>query len=163
VIHNGARVSRYRSLSQFAALYRVLRNCESPVPGSESGGELVVGNNRGPGRRKGNESLSAFTVEVEYGATEDTADGPPTAHEPVSNKPGVRGISIESQRRERAVEILGEAVYGYLRKRGKLGARAGHVAGNARKDRPGSGGKILDESLDFRAQPTGTYDGVENG
>jgi hypothetical protein len=151
VIHNGAKVSRYRSLSQFAALYRVLRNCESPVPGSESGGELVVGNNREAGRRNRNESLSAFTVEVEYGATEGAGERPPRAHESVCNVPEVRGISTESQRRERAVEILAEAVYSYLRKRGQLTARARQTARSTSESEPSSGGKILDESLDFQA------------
>jgi hypothetical protein len=163
VIHNGAKVSRYRSLSQFAALYRVLRNCESPVHGSESGGEVVVGNNREPGRRNRNESFSAFTVEVGYEATEDAIERPPRAHESAPDVPEVRGISTESQRRERAVEILAEAVYSYLRNRGLLSARTGQMAGNVRRDGPGPGGKILNESLDFQAQHTGTYDGLENG
>lgn len=107
--------------------------------------------------------ISTRVVEVRYGATEGAADRPPEAHESVSDALGARGISTESQRRERAVEILAEAVYTYLRKRGQLSARAGYMAGNARGGGPGSGGKILDESLDFQAQRTGTYDGLENG
>lgn len=114
-------------------------------------------------RRNRNESPSALTVEVEYGATEVAADKPSGAHESVSNLPEVRAISTEPERHERLVEILAEAVYGYLKRRSRLAARAGHMGRNTPEDGLGSGGKILDESLDFHAQPTGTYDGFENG
>jgi hypothetical protein len=118
---------------------------------------------KGKHRKPGRHGIPAHVVEVEYGATEGAADRSPEAIESVSHMPEVRGISTESQRRKRAVEILAEAVYRYLKRRGKLSAQAGHMAGNAREDWPGSGGKILDESLDFQAQRTGTYDGLENG
>lgn len=132
-------------------------------PIDDSGGELVVGNSKKPEKRRRNESPSAFTVEVEYGATDGAADRPPRAHGSVPNMPEARGGFTESQRRERGVEILAEAVYGYLKKRGQLTARVGHMAGNTPRAGPSPEGRILDECLDFQAQPTGTCDCLENG
>jgi hypothetical protein len=114
-------------------------------------------------KKPGRWRISACVVEAEYGATDDAADRPPRAHESVSNALEVPGILTESQRRERGVEILAEAVYGYLKRRGQLAARVGHMAGNTPEAGPGPEGRILDERLDFQAQPTGTCDCFENG
>lgn len=119
-----------------------------------------MGNNREPGKRRRNESPSAFAVEVEYEAIENS---PPRAHGPVSATPDTPGVLTESQRRKRVIDILAEAVYGYLKKKGKLNARADHVAGNPPETGPSPDATILDEYLDFQAQPTGTCDCHENG
>lgn len=114
-------------------------------------------------KKPGRWRISACVVEAEYGATEDAADRPPRTRESVSNMPEARGILTESERRERAIEILAEAVYGYLKRRGNLAARAGQTAGKTPEAGPSPGAKILDECLDFHAQPTGTCDRLEDG
>ena len=106
--------------------------------------------------------IPAYVVEIEYGAKEDAADMPPRAHESVSNMAEVRGIPTDAERCEKVVKILAEAVYGYLKRRGQLAARARQTAGNTPEAGPGSEGRILDECLDFQAQPTGTCDCLEN-
>jgi hypothetical protein len=105
-------------------------------------------------RRRG---TSAFAIEAEYGATE-IAERPPGSGEPESDLAETRGISSEPERRGRVAELLGEAVYRYLKRRDHLAARADGMAGKAPEDGPRARGEILDDYLDFRAQPTGTYD-----
>jgi hypothetical protein len=104
-------------------------------------------------KRTHSESPSALAVEVEYGAADNAADRPRGAH-----GPDIPGSLTEPERRERVAELLSGAVYRYLKRRGKLSARAGQEAGHAPRTRPGPGSEILDDSLDLRAQPTGTYD-----
>lgn len=78
-----------------------------------------------------------FDVIVEYGAV----GRPPRTDGSESNTPQAPGILTESERRERRIEILAEAVYGYLKRRGKLAARAGHMAGNSPEVGPSSEGQ----------------------
>jgi len=139
--------------------------CETAKPGSLTltvGGESNAESSGGPRRPKPDKCKPTFTVEAEYGAA-DSAGRPPGAGEPGCGLPEQRGIASEQERRERVAELIAEAVYRYLKRRGHLPAQADGVAGKAPEDGSRAGNEILDDSLDFRAQPTGTYDCYENG